>query len=45
MLFVKNRTVITKHLINIFESGELIEASVRANFAHTATDGKTHKTY
>ncbi|NOQ28258.1 MAG: cell filamentation protein Fic [Bacteroidales bacterium] len=43
-LFEKDRTVITKHLKNIFESGELIENSVCANFAHTAKDGKTYNT-
>ena len=43
-LFEKDRTVITKHLKNIFESGELIENSVCAKFAHTAKDGKTYNT-
>lgn len=43
-LFGKERSVITKHLKNIFESGELAEKSVCANFAHTARDGKTYKT-
>ena len=38
-LFEKDRTVITKHLKNIFESGELIENSVCANFAHTTQHG------
>ena len=44
VLFDVDRTVITKHLKNIFESGELQMASVCANFAHTATDGKTYST-
>jgi len=43
-LFGVNRTVVTKHLKNIFESGELRENSVCAKIAHTATDGKVYKT-
>ena len=43
-LFDIDRSVITKHLKNIFESSELQEDSVCANFAHTATDGKTYQT-
>lgn len=35
-LFEKDRSVITKHLKNIFESGELEENSACANFARTA---------
>ena len=42
--FDVDRSVITKHLKNIFESGELQETSVCANFAHTADDGKTYNT-
>ncbi len=38
------RSVVTKHLRNIFKSGELIEDSVSANFAQTAADGKTYQT-
>ncbi|MEA2096000.1 MAG: hypothetical protein U9P73_04815 [Candidatus Cloacimonadota bacterium] len=34
-LFEKDRSVITKHLRNIFDEGELEEKSVCANFAHT----------
>jgi len=33
-----DRSVITKHLKNVFESGELQETSVCANFAHTADE-------
>ena len=44
-LFEKDRTVISKHLKNIFDSGELQENSVCAKFAHTtqhgAIEGKT----
>jgi hypothetical protein len=43
-LFEKDRSVITKHLKNIFSEGELDELSVCANFAHTAEDGKTYNT-
>ncbi len=43
-LFDVDRSVITKHLKNIFESRELQEDSVCANFAHTAADGKTYQT-
>ena len=43
-LFGVDRSVITKHLRNIFESNELQENSVCANFAHTADDGKNYQT-
>jgi hypothetical protein len=43
-LFEVDRSVIGKHLKNIFESGELNEDSVCAIFAHTAEDGKTYNT-
>lgn len=43
-LFGVNRTVVTKHLKNIFETGELDENSVCAKFAHTATDSKRYNT-
>lgn len=43
-LFEVDRTVITKHLKNIFASLELAENSVCANFAHTAEDGKGYQT-
>ncbi len=43
-LFDVDRTVITKHLRNIFEDAELQEDSVCAIFAHTATDGKIYRT-
>ncbi len=42
-LFDINRSVVTKHLKNIFDATELIENSVCANFAHTADDGKTYQ--
>lgn len=43
-LFGVDRTVITKHLKNIFEDRELEENSVSAKFAHTASDGKKYHT-
>jgi hypothetical protein len=38
-LFQKERSVITKHIKNIFEEGELEEELVCANFAHTTQHG------
>jgi hypothetical protein len=43
-LFERERSVISKHLRNVFTAGELDEASVCATFAHTASDGKTYQT-
>lgn len=43
-LFGVERSVITKHLKNIFDSAELVQDSVCAIFAHTAADGKTYNT-
>jgi hypothetical protein len=43
-LFSVDRTVVTKHLKNIFQTGELQEDSVCAKIAHTASDGKTYQT-
>jgi len=37
-LFDVDRSVITKHLKNIFETGELQQDSVCAKFAHTAEE-------
>lgn len=37
------RPAITKHLKNIFESGELQEDSVSSILEHTANDGKTYQ--
>ena len=41
-LFDVDRSVVTKHLSNIFKEGELDENSVCAKFAQTADDGKTY---
>ena len=43
-LFNSERSVITKHIRNVFNSGELVKKSVCAKFAHTAHDGKTYQT-
>jgi hypothetical protein len=42
-LFDIDRSVVTKHLNNIFKEGELNENSVCAKFAQTADDGKTYQ--
>ena len=42
-LFGRERSVITKHLRNVFAEGELEADSVCAKFAHTAADGKTYQ--
>ena len=43
-LFDVDRTVVTKHLKNIFETAELQQDSVCAKIAHTANDGKVYDT-
>ena len=43
-LFGVKQPAISKHLKNIFESGELLEDSVYSILEYTATDGKTYKT-
>ena len=42
-LFGKDKSGISRHLKNIFEAGELEKDSVVANFATTASDGKTYQ--
>ncbi|MEG1833956.1 MAG: virulence protein RhuM/Fic/DOC family protein [Burkholderiaceae bacterium] len=42
-LFGRDRTVIGRHIRNVFTDGELEAASVCANFAQTAADGKTYQ--
>jgi len=39
LLFGRNRTVINRHINNVFEEGELDEKVVCANFAHTTQHG------
>ena len=41
-VFKKNKSTISRHIRNIFESEELDKHSVVANFATTANDGKTY---
>ena len=43
-LFGVQRPAVTKHLKNIFETGELKEDSVSSILEHTASDGKTYPT-
>ena len=42
MLFERDKSVISRHIKNIFEEGELFQNSVVANFATTAADGKIY---
>lgn len=42
-LFQRDRSVIGKHVRNIFKEGELKKESVWAKFAYTAADGKTYE--
>lgn len=44
LLFGTQRPAITKHLKNIFQSGELVENSVCSILEHTAGDGKIYNT-
>ena len=43
-LFGVKQPAISKHLKNIFESGELVESSVHSILEYTATDSKSYKT-
>jgi hypothetical protein len=42
-LFQRDRSVIGKHIRNVFKEGELEKDSVWAKFAYTAVDGKTYQ--
>lgn len=42
-LFQRDRSVIGKHVRNVFKEGELVKDSVWAKFAYTASDGKEYK--
>ncbi|MCI5163295.1 MAG: hypothetical protein D3917_15005, partial [Candidatus Electrothrix sp. AX5] len=42
-LFGRERSVLTKHINNVFKEGELDKERVCAKFAHTAADGKTYQ--
>ena len=41
-LFQRDKSTVSRHIKNIFEEGELERSSVVANFATTASDGKTY---
>jgi hypothetical protein len=43
-LFQRDKSVISRHINNIFNEGELVHDSVVAKFATTAADDKTHNT-
>lgn len=43
ILFGRDKSTISRHIKNIFEEGELQALSVVANYATTATDGKTYQ--
>lgn len=42
-LFQRDKSTISRHIKNIFSEGELVKESVVANFATTASDGKTYQ--
>ena len=41
-LFQRDKSTISRHIKNVFADGELLEEATVANFATTATDGKTY---
>ena len=43
MLFDRDKSTISRHIKNSFEEGELDRGAVVANFATTASDGKTYR--
>lgn len=42
-LFQRDKSVISRHIRNVFEEGELTRDAVVANYATTAADGKTYQ--
>ncbi len=42
-LFQRDKSVVSRHLRNIFKSGELARQSVVAKYATTAADNKTYR--
>ena len=42
-LFQRDKSTVSRHIRNVFDEGELERDSVVANFATTASDGKTYK--
>ncbi len=43
VLFDRDKSVISRHIHSIFKEGELEKKAVVANFATTASDGKTYQ--
>ncbi|MFA5954353.1 MAG: virulence protein RhuM/Fic/DOC family protein [Patescibacteria group bacterium] len=43
LLFDRDKSVISRHIKNVFQENELKQGSVVANFATTAVDGKTYQ--
>lgn len=42
-LFQRDKSVISRHINNVFDEGELVRKRVVANYATTAADGKTYQ--
>jgi hypothetical protein len=42
-LFQRDKSVISRHINNVFDEGELVRERVVANYATTAADGKTYQ--
>ena len=42
-LFERDKSTVSRHIKNVFDEGELARDSVVANFATTASDGKTYQ--
>ena len=42
-LFQRDKSVVSRHISNVFDEGELVRDRVVANFATTAADGKTYQ--
>jgi len=42
-LFQRDKSVVSRHISNLFEEGELRREGVVADFATTAADGKTYR--
>ena len=42
-LFQRDKSVISRHIKNLFDEGELVREAVVAEFATTAADGKTYQ--
>lgn len=42
-LFQRDKSVVSRHISNVFAEGELVQERVVANYATTAADGKTYQ--